>query len=110
MALGTVAPEGRLSTDPTFITALDWQRVGGLLLTLWWLLGSLLGFAGAMLLAQGVVPSLGFTRDIPEATVRLLRPPLYGAAALFLVLAALSALVFVGRLDILKEIFDKGLL
>lgn len=98
-----------MSTDPTFITALDWQRVGGLLLTLWWFLGSILGFAGAMLLAQAVVPSLGFTRDLPAGTVRMIRPPLYGGAALFAVLAVLSVLVFLGRVDILKEIFDKGL-
>lgn len=106
---GKNEPERRLSTDPTFITALDWQRVEGLLLTLWWLLGSVLGFAGSMLLAQGVAPSLGFTGDLPRGTVRAVRPPLYGAAALFFVLALFSVNSFVGRLGILRDIFDKGL-
>jgi hypothetical protein len=105
----TSAPKGRLSTDPAFTTALDWQRVGGLLLTLWWLAGSALGFVGSLLLAHGMLPSLGATRDLPASTVRLARPPLYLAAATFVALGGVSVFLFLDRVDLLKGIFDKGL-
>ena len=98
-----------MSTDPTFINALDWQRVGGLLLTLWWILASVMGLAGSLLLAHGMVPSLAGTRDIPANAARMLRPPLYLSAAFFLVLLIFSVLVFVDRLPVLGDIFDKGL-
>ena len=98
-----------MSTDPTFINALDWQRVGGLLLTLWWMFASVVGLAGSLLLAQGVVPSLAGTRDIPASAARMVRPPLYLSALFFLALLIFSVLMFVDRLPILGEIFDKGL-
>ena len=98
-----------MSTDPTFINALDWQRVGGLLLTLWWILASVMGLAGSLLLAQGMVPSLAGTRDIPASAARMLRPPLYLSAAFFLALLVFSVVVFVNRLPVLGDIFDKGL-
>ena len=98
-----------MSTDPTFTTALDWQRVGGLLMTLWWILGAVLGFVGAMLMAHGMLPSLAATRDLPASTVRLARPPLYIAAGVFVALIGVGVLLFVDRLDVLKDIFDKGL-
>ena len=98
-----------MSTDPNFITALDWQRIGGLLLPLWWLFGSIVAFTHSLLIAHAVVPSLGFTRELPESAIRLVRPPLYGAALFFLALGIFSVVVFINRLDILKEIFDKGL-
>ncbi len=98
-----------MSTDPIFTTALDWQRIGGLLLTLWWLTGAALGFVGSVLLAHGMVPSLGATRDLPASTVRLVRPPLYLAAAAFVALGIVSVLAFVDRVEVLKDIFDKGL-
>ena len=98
-----------MSTDPSFITALDWQRVGGLLLPLWWLFASVAAFAHTVLLAYAIVPSLGFTRELPASAIRIEKPPLYGAALFFLALAVFSVAVFINRLDILKEIFDKGL-
>ena len=94
--------------DPVFLNATDWQEVGGLLLTLWWLFGSVLGFAGSILMAQGMLPSLGFTRDIPASAVKTLRPPLYASAGLFLALGIISVLIFLDRLDILTDIFNQG--
>ena len=98
-----------MSTDPTFINALDWQRVGGLLLTLWWMFASVIGLAGSILLAHGMVPSLAGTRDIPASAARMVRPPLYLSALFFLALLAVSVVMFVNRLPILGDIFDKGL-
>lgn len=98
-----------MSTDPTFITALDWQRVGGLLLPLWWLFVSMAALAHTLLLAYAIVPSLGFTKELPESAMRIVKPPLYGAALFFLGLSIFSVVIFINRLDILKEIFNKGL-
>ena len=94
--------------DPSFITQADWKQLGELLVPLWMILGSVLGFAFTMLLAHGMIPSLAATRDVPAHLAMKARPPLYGAALVFFALLIFSIVLFVNRLDVLTSIFYRG--
>ena len=94
--------------DPAFITQADWKSMSELLAPLWMIAGSALGLAGSMLLAHGMIPSLAASRDLPPRTAGRARPPLYAAAAVFLVLAVYGVLLLVARLDAITTIFYRG--
>ena len=94
--------------DPAFISQADWKSVSQLLIAIWMILGSGLGLAFSMLLAHGMLPSLAASRDIPAATAQRARPPLYGAALVFLLLGLFSVTVLIGRLGTISDIFYRG--
>jgi hypothetical protein len=94
--------------DPSFITQANWKQLGDLLMPLWMILGSVLGFAFSMLLAHGMIPSLAATKDVPANLAMKARPPLYGAAFMFSALLILGIVLFVNRLDVLSSIFYRG--
>ena len=94
--------------DPNFVSATDWQRVGDLLVPLWMMVGAVLGFAGSMLIAHGIIPSLAMTNDLPSASITKVRAPLYAAAAAFFALIVVSVLLFTDRLDAMTNIFYIG--
>ena len=94
--------------DPHIITQADWKSVSLLLVPLWMIAGSALGLAGSMLLAHGMIPSLAASRDIPPKAAGRARPPLYAAAAVFLVLGLYGVLVLVDRLGAISTIFYRG--
>ena len=95
-------------TDPAFLTQADWHNMSRLLFTLWFILGSVLGLAFSMLLANGMIPSLAATRHISVDTARKARPPLYAAAVVFLGLALFGITLMIDRFDGLTAIFNQG--
>ena len=95
---------------PEYITSSDWANLSGLLFPLWGLLGAVFGFAGSMLLAHGVIPSLAANRDLPDPRLVKLRPPLYLSAALSLLLAMLMVVVIFDRVGVLGEFFHQRLI
>lgn len=88
-----------------YITSADWANISGFLFPLWGLVFGVFGFAGSMLLAHGVIPSLAATRDLPDPRLLKLRPPLYLSAIAFLALAVVMVFVIVARVEFLGEIF-----
>ena len=90
---------------PRYITSADWANLSRLLFPLWRLVGGVFGFAGSMLLAHAVIPSLATSRDLPDPRLVKLRPPLYLGAALFLLLAIFAVTLIVDRVGVLREIF-----
>ena len=88
-----------------YITTADWANISGLLFPLWGLVFAVFSFAGSMLLAHAVLPSLAATRDLPDPRLLMLRPPLYISAVAFLALAVLMMLVLIARVVNLSEIF-----
>jgi hypothetical protein len=94
--------------EPTYITSADWAAISDLLATLWQILGSALGFGGAMLLAHGMIPSLVSSRDLPAYLGKRVRPPLYAAGVAFLAMGLFSAYQFVDRLDVITGIYYRG--
>ena len=97
-----------MGENPNFITSSDWANISGLLPPFWALLGAVLGFAGSMLFAQAVIPSLATARDLPSPRLLKLRTPLYLSAAVFLALAISMVVVIFDRVGILGEIFHFG--
>ena len=91
-----------------FITQSNWGDLGNLLAALWMIFGSAAGLGGSILMAQGMLPSLAATRDLPADMVKKARPPLYAASAAFLVLGLYSVTLFVDRLDVITDIFYNG--
>lgn len=94
--------------DPAFMTSADWIEISRLLASLWWLLGSAIGFGFSMLLAHGMVPSLATTRDIDADQARRIRPVLYASAVAFLALGMFSLVMLLDRLSIVSTIFWRG--
>ena len=94
--------------DPSFMTSASWAGTANLLAALWLLLGSVLGLGGSILLAHGIVPSLAISRDVPAATARRVRPPLYAAALVFLGMALYGITLFIDRLSLISELFYRG--
>ncbi|MEX2599756.1 MAG: hypothetical protein WD533_08900 [Dehalococcoidia bacterium] len=93
--------------DPNFITAADWQAITGLLVPLFLILATALGLAFSFLLAHGIIPSLAATREL-SPRFAMLRAPLYGTAAVFLVLVFLSIALFAARMNVIADLFWRG--
>jgi hypothetical protein len=89
---------------PNYITSADWANTRGLLFPLWVLLGSVLGFAGSMLISFGVIPSLAASGDLPDPRLVRLRPPLFVSSALFFVVAVTAVVVIFLRVGDLNSI------
>ena len=94
--------------DPAYITQADWRSVSQLLVPLWMILGSALGLGFSMLLAQGALPSLAASRDVPAATARPARLALYLAAVVFLATGLFSVALLISRLGTISGIFYHG--
>lgn len=95
-------------SDPAFITSADWAAISDLLATLWMILGSAFGLGGTILLAHGMIPSLADTGDVPVDFAKRVRPVMYGAAFVFLLLGLFSVVLFTSRLDVISGIFYRG--
>ncbi|MBI2872713.1 MAG: hypothetical protein HYY00_05950 [Chloroflexi bacterium] len=95
--------------DPQFITSADWNNLGRLLTMLWLFVAAVVGLAGSFLLAHAVIPSLLTTGELEEWTPRLqrLRPVLYAAAILFLVLAAVILAIATDLTHNVARIYDR---
>lgn len=96
------------ATDPKFITSAEWQVVANLVLFLWIVVICNVAFAGSMLLAHIVIPSLQSTGQLSENFAKF-RPLLT-----FIGLMALAGTIFAVaswllNLPVLFEIFPQRL-
>ena len=94
---------------PRYVTSADWADIGSLLVPFWVLVFAVLGFAGSMLLAQAVIPSLKDSRDLPDPRLASLRPPLYLGAVAFLALVVMMVVAIADRLDVIGDLFPRWL-
>ena len=94
--------------DPNYISLENWDALSKLLASLWLILGAALGFAASMLLAHGMIPSLAASRAIPQAIAKKMRAPLYAAALFFAGMAAYAIYLFIDRLFVIPDIFNRG--
>ena len=94
---------------PRFMTSADWAAVSGLLFPFWVLFVAVVGFAGSILLAHGMIPSLAMSRELPTPALTRLRPPLYTLAILCLLLAVTMVVAIVQRIGIMSSVFDSRL-
>ena len=92
-----------------YVTTADWNNISRFLFPLWGLVFAAFGFAGSMLLAHGVIPSLSDTRELPDPRMARLRPPLYLVAIAFLALGAFMVVLLVTRLEVVGDVFPRWL-
>lgn len=95
--------------DPRTITGQDWAVLPPLVNFLWALLIFNVGFAGSMLLAQIVVPSLIDTGHLPPEFGRI-RPFLTVAGFICLAISATMVLNWLGALNIIYDVYPKRLI
>ncbi len=93
--------------DPAFITNYNWSEFSKLLIFLWLLLIAAVGFAGSILVAHGLIPSLAASRELPDQRLLKLRPLLYGAAAVFLAGAGVIVRLLVSKADVFEDIYAR---
>ena len=74
---------------------------------MWLLLPAVLGFAGSILIAHSLIPSLAASRDIRDPRILKLRPAFYGAAAVSLVLVVVILAVVVPDIQLLADVYER---
>ena len=92
--------------SPDYITVEQWSCISTVLRFLWayWLF--IIGFALTLLLAQAIMPSLVFTRQLPMGIMRL-RPLLYLGAFGILPIALLFLILAFVNIDVIPEIWGR---
>ncbi len=93
--------------DPSYITHSNWADIGNLLIFIWLGVVVVVGFAGSVLLAHAVIPSLAASGELPDPRLLKLRPLLYGGAGMLLVLAVVLIALLVPQADVLGDIYER---
>lgn len=92
--------------DPTFITPDQWALLRSLVHSVWFYLLFLVLFAGSLLLALAVLPSLVHTRHLPPRALRV-RPLLALVALAALAGLALSLASAVATSDVVGQVYSR---
>jgi hypothetical protein len=87
-------------------TSGQWSDITTTLIYLWSFVGSMVMFAGCMLLGHGIIPSLVSTRDLPPQ-YKNLRQPILVVAALFLLVAVFCFVNFLVHMSVVYDIFNR---
>lgn len=85
-----------------------WDDLNRALLLLALLHLSVVAFAGLILLARAIIPSLVYTGHASERVGRL-QPVVYGAAALAGLAVVIVAFLWISSLGFLTDIYDRSL-
>jgi hypothetical protein len=90
----------------TRTTSEQWSQITTTLIYLWCFVGSIVMFAGSLLLGHGIIPSLVSTRDLPPRYISL-RPPMLVVAAIFLLVAVFCFVNFVTHMTVVYDLFNR---
>ena len=93
--------------DPAYILNVHWAEISDFLIPLWLLVGAVVGFAGSLLVAHGVIPSLAATRELPDPRIEKLRPLLYGTALMFLAGAGFMVRLLVSEAYVIESFYKR---
>ena len=92
--------------DPLIVTSSQWEEISSVLVYFWafvFLLGS---FAGNLLIAHSLIPSLAITGHIGPSVTRV-RPVFYGLAVLFGLAVIWTIVQIVDGTQVLRDIYPK---
>ena len=95
-----------LDIIPARITSGQWSDLTTTLIYLWSFVGSMIMFAGCLLLGHGIIPSLVSTRDLPPQ-YKNLRQPILVCSALFLLVAIFCFVNFIVHMTTVYDIFNR---
>jgi len=90
----------------TRTTTEQWSQITTALIYLWSFVGSMIMFAGCLLLGHGIIPSLVSTRDLPPQ-YRNLRQPILVVAAVFLLSAVFCFVNFITHMTVVYDLFNR---
>lgn len=88
------------------ITSGQWSEITTTLIYLWTFVGSMIMFAGSLLLGYGIIPSMTSTRDLPASYMNV-RPIILIVSAFFLLVAIFSFVNFVDHMTVMYDIFNR---
>lgn len=88
------------------LTSGQWSEITTTLIYLWTFVGSIIMFAGSLLIGYGIIPSLTSTRDLP-ANFMSFRPIILAISAFFLLVAIFSFVNFVDHMTVMYDIFNR---
>ncbi|MDA1216249.1 MAG: hypothetical protein O2812_05190 [Chloroflexi bacterium] len=74
---------------------------------LWLLPLPVIGLAGSMLIAHGIIPSLAESGDIKDPRILKLRPVFYGTAAVSLVLVIVVLVVGIPLVELVNGVYGR---
>lgn len=92
--------------DPLVITASQWQDISSVLVYFWAFVFFLGSFAGNLLIAHSLIPSLAITGHIGPSVTRI-RPVFYGLTVLFGIAVIWTIVQIVEGTDVLRTIYPK---
>ncbi len=92
--------------DPQIITSSQWQDVGSFLVYSWAFVFLLPSFAGNLLIAHSLIPSLAITGHVGPRVSRV-RPVFYALAVIFGLATIWSLVQIVDRSGVLVDIYPK---
>jgi hypothetical protein len=92
--------------NPELLTQGYWDDINRDVLYLALLHLSVVAFAGSILLARTVIPSLVYTGHAPERAGRL-RPVFFALAAAAGISAIIFAVLWISNLDVFYDIYDR---
>lgn len=95
-----------LTLDPTTITGAQWHEINQRLAYFWIFLAAMAGFGFSFLMAHAVIPSLVFTRDLPDQATRARKLFYAGAAGLFAI-AVVFLVLALGVFRTIREIYPR---
>jgi hypothetical protein len=87
--------------DPAAIGADQWKEIGSLLTNLWIVVFFIVVFAANLILGHNMVPSLLYTKDVPQIAQKA-RPVFY----LFAVVSFAAAMVFLTMVIIEADVMQ----
>jgi hypothetical protein len=88
------------------ITTGQWSDLTTTLIYLWSFVGSIVMFAGSLLIGHGLIPSLTSTRDLPASYINF-RPIALISSAFFLLCAIFCFVNFVDHMTVVYDIFNR---
>jgi hypothetical protein len=92
--------------DPLIVTSSQWQEISSVLVYFWAFAFLLASFAGNLLIAHSLIPSLAITGHIGPSVTRV-RPVFYGLAVLFGLAVIWTLVQIVDGTQVLRDIYPK---
>ena len=91
--------------DPAGLANYEWTEIANLLTSMWILVGLVMSFAGSMLIAHALIPSLVASYHLP-APIQQTRPLFYGMAIVFFGSALFFVIQIIGLAGVLERFWD----
>lgn len=88
------------------MTSGQWSHLTTTLVYLWSFVGSMVMFAGSLLIGHGIIPSLTSTRDLPARFMNY-RPVILLISAFFLLVAIFCFVNFIEHMTVVYDIFNR---